>query len=123
MPEPWCPGGVSTNRAARSHERAASREWQGRNATANEDAVTVCMIGVLLVLGGALELAGIALVGWDVWDARRTLREMSDPDWNWRQPEESRRGRGRGRLSHSWLTLPLATRGGVQLASGSSLAG
>jgi hypothetical protein len=50
----------------------------------------VCLIGVLLVLGAALELAGIALVGWDVWDARRTLREMSEPDWHWRQPEESR---------------------------------
>jgi hypothetical protein len=57
------------------------------------------MIGVLLVLGAALELAGIALVGWDVWDARRTLREMSDPNWNWRQPEESRRGRLRADLA------------------------
>jgi hypothetical protein len=54
-------------------------------------------IGGLLVSGAALELAGIALVGWDVWDARRTLREMSDPRWLPQQPEES--------LSHSLFAV------------------
>jgi hypothetical protein len=52
--------------------------------------VSVCVIGVLLVSGAALELGGIALVGWDVWDAGRTLKDMSTPGWQERQPEESR---------------------------------
>jgi hypothetical protein len=50
----------------------------------------VCTIGVLLVFGAVLELAGIAFVAWDVLDARRTLREMSDPEWGYgRQPTPS----------------------------------
>ena len=39
------------------------------------------MIAVLLGLGAALELGGIALVGWDVYDARRTLRNLSNREW------------------------------------------
>jgi len=56
--------------------------------TANDAAV--CTIAVLLVVGAALELAGIALVGWDVLDANRTFKDMSQPDWLDRQPEASR---------------------------------
>jgi hypothetical protein len=52
--------------------------------------LSVCAIGVLLVFGAVLELAGIAFVAWDVRDARRTLREMSDPEWGYdRQPAPS----------------------------------
>jgi hypothetical protein len=59
--------------------------------------VSVFAIGALLIFGAALELAGIALVGWDVWDSRRTLREMSDPRWLPQQPQES--------LSHSLFAV------------------
>jgi hypothetical protein len=59
--------------------------------------VSAWTIGVLLVSGAALELAGIALVGWDVWHARRRLTEMSDPRWLPQQPEES--------LSHSLFAV------------------
>jgi hypothetical protein len=51
--------------------------------------MSVYAIGALLISGALLELAGIALVGWDVWDARRTLVEMSDPRWLPEQPDES----------------------------------
>jgi len=45
----------------------------------------------LYIIGGMLELAGIALVGWDVFESSRRLREMSQPDWAWQQPESRRR--------------------------------
>lgn len=42
-------------------------------------------IAALLVSGALLELAGIAFVAWDVADARRTLRLMSDWQWGYRE--------------------------------------
>ena len=47
------------------------------------------MIVALFVIGAALELVGIALVGWDVLDARRTVNDMSKSDWL-RGQEENR---------------------------------
>jgi hypothetical protein len=40
------------------------------------------VIAVLYVVGGAIELAGIALVAWDVLESQRKVREMSDPGWH-----------------------------------------
>jgi hypothetical protein len=40
----------------------------------------MCVRTLLLVLGAALELAGIALVAWDVFDARRVRERLSSPD-------------------------------------------
>jgi hypothetical protein len=51
----------------------------------------VSTIAVLYVSGALVELAGIALVGWDVRDANRTLKDMSKPEWLYEQPEEQRR--------------------------------
>jgi hypothetical protein len=42
--------------------------------------------------GAALELLGLGLVAWDVRESGRTLREMSSPDWVWKQPAEERAG-------------------------------
>jgi hypothetical protein len=47
--------------------------------------VSACTITVLLISGAALELVGIALVAWDVLEARRTVRAMSDPQWGYRE--------------------------------------
>jgi hypothetical protein len=48
--------------------------------------VSESTIVVLFVAGVVLELAGLALVAWDVWDARRTLTEMSSPTWTYEHP-------------------------------------
>jgi hypothetical protein len=50
----------------------------------------VSTIAVLFVAGAAFELAGIALVGWDVRDAARTVKDMSRSDWGYDQPEDQR---------------------------------
>jgi hypothetical protein len=42
--------------------------------------------------GAALELLGLSLVAWDVRDAARKVKEMSQPDWHWTLPEEERIG-------------------------------
>jgi hypothetical protein len=43
---------------------------------------------VLYVVGALLELAGIALLAWDVFDAGHRLKEMSQPDWRSANPSE-----------------------------------
>jgi hypothetical protein len=49
-------------------------------------------LAALLIVGAALELAGIVLVALDVWDARRTLIAMSSPQWQQQQtPEQQSR--------------------------------
>jgi hypothetical protein len=50
--------------------------------------MSTCEIRVLLVVGAALELVGIALVAWDVRDARRKVKDMSSPDWLWKQQQQ-----------------------------------
>jgi hypothetical protein len=45
------------------------------------------VIAALLIVGAALELAGVTLVGLDVREASRAVREMSKPDWLWDNPE------------------------------------
>jgi len=48
----------------------------------------VSAIAWAYVAGAAIELLGIGLVAWDVYDSSRTLREMSDRDWGWKQAEK-----------------------------------
>ena len=50
--------------------------------------MSTCTIRVLLFVGATLELVGITLVAWDVYDARRTLKDMSRPDWLWEQQKK-----------------------------------
>ena len=52
--------------------------------------MSTCTIRVLLIVGVTLELAGIALVAWDVRDAHRTLKDMSRPDWGYEQTQEKK---------------------------------
>jgi hypothetical protein len=47
----------------------------------------------LYIIGALLELGGVALVGWDVLDSRRKLRDMSEPDWGHRQAAEGQQVR------------------------------
>ena len=42
--------------------------------------MTVCWIVALLVSGAALELLGLGLVAWDVWDARRQRDALARQD-------------------------------------------
>jgi hypothetical protein len=51
------------------------------------------MTAALLVVGAVLELAGIALVGVDVLDSRRTLKKMSSPNWLSEEQQPGRRSR------------------------------
>jgi hypothetical protein len=39
------------------------------------------MVVVLLIVGACLELGGLALVGWDVLDARRQVKNRSSLKW------------------------------------------
>jgi hypothetical protein len=54
----------------------------------------MCELMLLLVLGAVFELAGIALVAWDVLDARRVREWLSSPDKLVQVPALTARARG-----------------------------
>lgn len=47
----------------------------------------------LYITGGALELGGIAVVGWDVFESSRRLRKMSQPNWGLQQAQQGQQVR------------------------------
>jgi len=55
---------------------------------------TISTTALLYVVGGVLELGGVALIGWDVYDANRQLRTMSKPGWIHTQPRFEERETG-----------------------------
>jgi hypothetical protein len=50
--------------------------------------VSTGLIATLYVIGAALELIGIGLVGWDVYEARRNIQNYGQREWLEKLQEE-----------------------------------